>query len=123
MYKGKAVDGKKMLRVSRMTTGAVAAVALLAAYVVPSKLINTVVGYAWAGIGSTFSVVILGALFSKRFNSKAAFATMVTGVFFTIIWNIMGYEKTIISARAMTFFVCCAVAVVVSLLTEPDVKE
>jgi len=123
LYKGKTVDGKKILKVSRITTGAVAVVALLAAYVVPSKLINTVVGYAWAGIGSTFSVVILGALFSKRFNSKAAFATMVTGVFFTIIWNVMGYEKTIISARAMTFFVCCAVAIVVSLFTEPDVKE
>ena len=117
---GREVDLKRSLFISRCATAGVAVGALIAAYMVPSKLINTVVGYAWAGIGSTFSVVILGALFTKRFNSKAAFATMVTGVFFTIFWNVCGYEKTIISARAMTFFVSLAVAIVVSLVTEPD---
>ena len=118
--RGRKIDVNSSLYYSRWATAGVAVGALIAAYLVPSKLINTVVGYAWAGIGSTFSVVILGALFTKRFNSKAAFATMVTGVFFTIFWNIFGYEKTIISARAMTFFVSLAVAVVVSLVTEPD---
>lgn len=115
-----ALDANRKLRISRITTGGVAFVALLAAHVVPSKLINTVVGYAWAGIGCTFSVVILGALFSKRFNSKAALATMVTGVFFTIFWNLAGYEASIISARTMTFVVCAVVAFVVSALTPPD---
>lgn len=114
------VDEKRMLRISRVATGCVAAMALVAANLVPTKLIHAIVGYAWAGIGSTFSVVILGALFSKRFNSKAAFATMVTGVFFTIFWNIMGFEVTIMSARAMTFFICIGVAVMVTLLTPPD---
>ncbi len=120
LQRTREVSQERMLRISRLTTGAVACVALLAAYVVPSKLINTVVRYAWAGIGCTFSVVVLGAIFSRRFNSKAAFATMVVGVFFTIYWNLMGYESTIMTARTMTFVVCCVVAFVVSLLTEPD---
>ena len=45
LYKDKAVDGKKILKVSRMTTGAVAVVALLAAYMVPSKLIHAIIKY------------------------------------------------------------------------------
>lgn len=120
LSKTRKIDGKAVLKISRLATAGVAVGAIIAAYFVPTKLINTVVGYAWAGIGSTFSVVILGALFSKRFNSKAAFATMVTGVFFTVFWNIMGYEKSIISARAMTFFVSCTVAFIVTLITAPD---
>ena len=112
------LDRKKLLRYSRMTTGLVAVFALLAAFFVPSRLIHTVVGYAWAGIGSTFSVVILGALFSRHYTAQAAFATMVTGVFFTVIWNIIGYES-LISARAMTFFVSLLVAVVAAVCTQP----
>lgn len=112
------LDSKKMLRYSRVITGLVAVCALLAAFFVPTKMIQTIVGYAWAGIGSTFSVVILGALFTKWYTPKAAFATMVTGVFFTIIWNMLGYEN-IISARAMTFFVCLFVGVIVSGFTQP----
>lgn len=75
-------------------------------------------GYAWAGIGSTFSVVILGALFSRHYTAQAAFATMITGVFFTVIWNIIGYES-LISARAMTFFVSLLVAVAAAVCTQP----
>lgn len=43
---------------------------------------------------------------------------MITGVFFTVIWNIIGYES-LISARAMTFFVSLLVAVAAAVCTQP----
>jgi Na+/proline symporter len=41
---------------------------------------------AWAGVGGTFSIVILFTLFWKRFHGKAALITIVTGMIFTILF-------------------------------------
>ncbi len=108
--------GEKDLTRSRIVTGLLAIVALVVAYFSPSKLIYTLVGYVWAGIGGTFSVVILLTLFWKRFNGKAALVTIVTGLIFTIVWISGGFEKHI-TARILTFFVAAAVAIVTTLLT------
>ena len=108
--------GKKDLTRSRIVTGLLAAVALIVAYFSPSKLIYTLVGYVWAGIGGTFSVVILLTLFWKRFNGKAALVTIVTGLLFTIVWISSGLEKEI-TARVMTFMVAGLVAILTTLLT------
>ncbi len=108
--------GKKDLTRSRIVTGLLAAVALIVAYFSPSRLIYTLVGYVWAGIGGTFSVVILLTLFWKRFNGKAALVTIVTGLLFTIVWISSGLEKEI-TARVMTFMVAGLVAILTTLLT------
>lgn len=100
---------------SRLTTAIVAVVALVIAYLSPSKLIFTIVGYVWAGIGSTFSVVILLSLFWKRFHGKAALATIVAGMLFTIIWISTGLDEKILTARVMTFLFAGLVAVVTTL--------
>ena len=63
-------------------------VALGVAYLSPSNLIYTLVGYVWAGIGSTFSVVILFSLFWRRFHGMAVLATVVSGMIFTILWMV-----------------------------------
>ncbi|MBT3301482.1 MAG: hypothetical protein HN381_03630, partial [Bacteroidetes bacterium] len=76
-----------------------------------SGIIYTLVGYVWAGIGSTFSIVILLTLFWKRFHGRAALATIVTGLVFTIVWISTGLDKTVITARLMTFVVAFIIAV------------
>ncbi len=110
--------GKKDLTRSRIVTALLAVVALGVAYISPSKLIYTLVGYVWAGIGGTFSVVILLTLFWKRFNGKAALVTIVTGLVFTIVWISSGLEKEF-TARVMTFLVAGVVAIGTTLATSP----
>jgi sodium/proline symporter len=103
---------------SRAITALLAAAALAIAYVSPSNLIYTLVGYVWAGIGSTFSIVILATLFWKRFHGKAALATIVTGMLFTILWISTGLDKAI-TARVMTFVVAGGAAVLATVLMPP----
>ena len=95
---------------SRIATAALAVIALIMAYISPSKLIYTIVGYVWAGIGGTFSVIILLTLFWKKFHGRAVLVTIVTGLLFTIVWISSSLEK-VITARVMTFLVAGVVAI------------
>ncbi|PLX15794.1 MAG: sodium/proline symporter [Salinivirgaceae bacterium] len=105
------LSDKKSLFQSRLITGVLSIIALIFAYILPSNLIYTIVGYVWAGIGSTFSVVILFTLFWKKFHGIPALLTILTGLAFTIIWISTGMEK-IITAKLMTFIVAILVAVI-----------
>jgi len=96
---------------SRLITAMLAAIALVLAYLFPSKLIFTLVGYVWAGIGGTFSVVILFTLFWKRYHGRAVIATIISGLVFTILWSVTGMNAKITS-RLLTFFVAGAVAII-----------
>jgi len=105
------------LLIARISTALIAVVALGVSYVMPSNLIYDITGYAWAGIGCTFSVVILFTLFWKRFNAKAVLSTIISGLLFTIFWITSGLE-TVVTARLMTFIVCLIVAFLATVLTE-----
>ena len=102
---------KSALKRSRIVTALLAAIALLLAYVSPSKLIFSLVSWVWAGVGGTFSVIILLTLFWRRFHGKAVLVTLVTGLLFTIIWSLTGMDK-VITSRLLTFFVTGFAAVV-----------
>ena len=121
---GKKERERMDLVLSRLVTAVLAVVALALAYVFPSRLIYTLVGYVWAGIGSTFSVVILLTLFWRRYSGAAALVTIVTGMVFTIIWIATGMDK-VITARFMTFAVALAAAVATTLLrpSRTEAKE
>ncbi len=118
---GKNIDSRNSLKYSRFITAIVAIIALVAAYFSPSNLIFTLVSYVWAGIGGTFSVVILLSLFWKRFNGKSALVTIITGMLFTIIWISSGMEE-IITSRILTFFVALFTAYISTLLFYPKKK-
>jgi sodium/proline symporter len=86
-------SAKKILQKHRITTALIALIALALSYISPSKLIFTLVSYVWAGIGCTFSVVILLTLFWKKFHGRAAIITIITGLAFTILWISGGFEQ------------------------------
>jgi sodium/proline symporter len=111
---------KKSVTTSRILTVLLAVVALCMSFVAPSDVIYTIVGYVWAGIGCPFSVIILLTLFWKRFNAKATLVTIIVGMVFTIVWITFGFEETVLTSRAMSFFVSLFVAVVTALVTGPD---
>ena len=110
-----ASDKSGTLLQSRIITGLLSIIALLLAFLSPSDLIYSIVGYVWAGIGSTFSVVILLTLFWKRFHGIAALLTIIVGLVFTIIWISSGMDA-IITSRLLTFIVAFLTAIVSSLL-------
>ncbi|NCC72345.1 MAG: sodium/proline symporter [Sphingobacteriia bacterium] len=100
---------------SRIITAALALIALLLAYISPANLIFTLVSYVWAGIGGTFSVVILLSLFWRKYHGRAVISTIVVGMSFTIIWISTGMDK-LITARLITFFIALVTGIVTALL-------
>jgi sodium/proline symporter len=114
-FQRKTVEGKKALNQSRLVTGILSVIALLLAYITPTQMVFSIVSYVWAGIGNTFSVVILLTLFWKRFHGKAAFNTIFGGMAFTIVWISTGMEAYI-STRFLTFFIALGIAIVSTLL-------
>lgn len=105
---------------SRIITAVLAVIALGLAYISPSKLIYTLVGYVWAGIGGTFSVIILLTLFWKRFHGRAVLITIIVGIVFTILWISTGMDAKL-TARVMTFVVAMITAVLATyFLPDPE---
>jgi sodium/proline symporter len=100
---------------SRLITALLALVALVLAYLFPSRLVYTMVGYVWAGIGGTFSIVILFTLFWRRYHGRAVIATIVSGLLFTVLWSVTGMNAKITS-RLLTFFVAGIVAVITTFI-------
>ncbi|MBI9067742.1 MAG: sodium/proline symporter [Salinivirgaceae bacterium] len=101
------------LKQSRIITGLLSLAALVIAYLANkfnNDSIYVLVGYVWAGIGCTFSVVIILTLFWKRYHGKAALITIISGMVFTIFWITSGFEA-IITSRLLTFFVALTFAV------------
>jgi sodium/proline symporter len=76
------------------------------------------VSYVWAGIGGTFSVVILLTLFWEKYHGRAVLLTIITGLVFTIIWIQTGMDEKVTS-RLLTFIVALFVAVAGTYLIPP----
>lgn len=114
------ISSKQSLTLSRLVTGILSLIALGLAYYSRSEMVYTIVGYVWAGIGSTFSIVILLTLFWKKFHGIPAILTIVTGLLFTIFWISSGLDE-IITSRILTFVVAGIVAVVSTLLIKKRV--
>ncbi len=114
---------KKSLLVSRVITALLAVIALALAYYTGDKaFIFTLVSYVWAGIGGTFSVVILLTLFWKRYHGKAVIVTIVYGILFTIIWINTGMEE-VITSRIMTFATTFLVAILAAVFLKDSEKK
>lgn len=113
--KNSSNNDKKSLFQSRVVTALLSLVALLLAYLSPSDLVYAIVGYVWAGIGSTFSIVILLTLFWKRFHGIPALLTIIVGLTFTIFWIVSGLDA-IITSRLLTFVVAGLTAVISTYL-------
>ena len=111
LLKTKNKNSNTVLLRSRIITALLAAIALILAYILSSQLIFTLVSYVWAGIGGTFSIVILLSLFWKKYHGKAALCTIIAGMAFTIIWISTGMEE-VITTRILTFFVAGIVAII-----------
>jgi sodium/proline symporter len=111
----KKLSDKSLVMISRITILGVAAIALILAFTSKS-LIYTIVHFAWAGIGCSFSPAVILSFFWKRFNAAGVVASLVAGFTVTVLWMITGWDKAI-ATTFITFIVAFVCAVVVTLLT------
>jgi len=114
------ISSKKLVHLSRL----VAVISGIVGIIISLKsgsVIYSLVSFAWAGIGNTFSVVILLIFFWKRVSGIGVIATIIVGFISAIVWSLSPMEA-VVSAKAATFFICLIVGVVVSLVC-PDKKE
>lgn len=116
LLKNKNQSDKSSLLRSRIVTALLAVIALVIAYFSSSDFIFTLVGYVWAGIGGTFSVVILLSLSWKKYHGRAVLATIVVGVLFAILWINFGGINEKKTAIIMTFFVALFTAVIATVV-------
>ncbi len=93
------VDPKKLARLSRIVTLALALFSLAISFTValssPDRTIFWFVIFGWSGIAATFCPVIILSLFWKSYSEKGAIASMITGFlcvpfFKFIVQNIEG---------------------------------
>jgi len=111
----KELDDKALVLISRIVILVVGVIALILAFTSKS-LIYTIVHFAWAGIGCSFSPAVILSFFWKRFSARGVIASLVAGFMVTVLWMITGWD-TVIAATAVTFVVAFVCAVVVTLLT------
>lgn len=114
------ISSKNLVHLSRF----VAVISGIVGIIISLKsgsVIYSLVSFAWAGIGNTFSAIILLIFFWKRMSGAGVIATIIVGFFSAIIWSLSPLE-VIVSAKAATFFICLIVGIVVSLL-RPDLEE
>lgn len=119
--KNKTESEKMSLLKSRVITLSLAVIAFVFAIFSPQKLIFNIVGYVWAGVGCTLSVVILFSLFWKRFHGRAALITALSGLILSVFWISMGWSEYF-NARILVFVVCVLIAWLSTILIKPGFK-
>lgn len=115
---------EKILRVGRITTCAVAILAIFIAWN-PDSSVMALVSDAWAGLGSAFGPLVVMSLFWKRTNLQGAIAGLVSGAATVIIWDYLPlvggqtiYAATGLYSLVVGFAISLACIVIVSLATK-----
>ncbi|MFB6732363.1 sodium/proline symporter PutP [Bacillus mobilis] len=112
---------KELVFIGRLSVLVVAMIAVALAYH-PSDTILTLVGYAWAGFGSTFGPAILLSLYWKRTNKWGVLAGMIVGAVVVITWVQIPILKATMYEMVPGFFCSLLAVIIVSLVTKEPVK-
>lgn len=117
---GLKLTEKQLVTVSRVSVFIAGILGLIIA-LTSKSLVYTVVSWAWAGIGNSFSVAIILTFFWKRVSGAGVVAAIVTGFASTIIWISTPLDE-MFTSRAATFFIALLAGIIVSLLL-PEKKD
>jgi sodium/proline symporter len=121
ILKGRHIDPKKELQISRAVTLVVGLAACALAFTLPANMVYTIVSFAWGAMGNPFAVVTCCTLFWNRYTGRAAFWTVVFGFLGTVLWQISPMNATI-DARLAGAFPAIFAAVFFTLTSKPDNK-
>jgi sodium/proline symporter len=115
----------RLVLLSRLATVAIAAVAVLLAWNALTEsgggsLIDTMVAYAWTGLGASFGPPLVFALWWKRTTRWGALAGLVGGMIATVVWKNSAALGAMLDIKAAAVLISAALVFSVSLLTQPD---
>lgn len=121
------VDQKKQFVVARYTALAIGIFSIILGLLAKNFNVAQLVTYAFAVGASANLPVIIFSIYWKRFNTKAAVATMLTGPIVTVLLvlmspNVMGENAIypLTNPGIVSIPLGFLIAVVVSLVTQPD---
>ena len=80
------ISDKTYVRLGRLGVLIVAVIAVLLA-IDPSDSILELVGFAWAGFGSSFGPVVILALFWRRLTAEGALSGLIVGAAVAFVWG------------------------------------
>ncbi len=119
----KASD-KAVLKIGRITTVAVAVLAIFIAWN-PESSVMDLVSNAWAGLGAAFGPLVIMSLFWKRANLPGAITGLISGAATVIIWDYIPLvggqtlgKATGLYSLLVGFIISLLFIIVVSLLTK-----
>lgn len=119
----KASD-KAVLKIGRITTVAVAVLAIFIAWN-PESSVMDLVSNAWAGLGAAFGPLVIMSLFWKRANLPGAITGLISGASTVIIWDYIPLvggqtlgKATGLYSLLVGFIISLLFIIVVSLLTK-----
>ena len=114
---------KTLLRISRVGTLCIAAIALLFALnqdpLAEGGIVFGFVLYAWGGLAASFGPLLILSLYWKRVTKAGAMTGMIVGTATIIIWYNVQVLKDMIYELVPGFFLSLIAVVIVSLLTTP----
>ncbi|KAB2332010.1 sodium/proline symporter PutP [Bacillus mesophilum] len=114
-------NDKELVLIGRLSVLVVAVIALFISWE-KNETILDLVGYAWAGFGSSFGPLILLSLYWKRMTSAGALAGMIVGAATVIIWS-MADLSDFLYEMIPGFAASLLAVVVVSMLTpKPSIE-
>ncbi len=106
----------RLVMLSRLATIGIAGVAFVMA-LKGEALIDTMVAYAWAGLGASFGPPLVFALWWKGTTRWGALAGMVGGAVATIVWQNSSALGRALDIKAAAVLISAALVFTVSLLT------
>ncbi len=113
------VSERRLSLIGKLATVAIGGIALASA-LGEVRMIFSFVLFAWSGLASAFTPVVLCALFWKRTTRAGAITGMVAGFFTAMIWVVAFKERVYDLYEMIPGFLAGFVATVgVSLATEP----
>lgn len=118
-------DGKKMLKVSRISVLLVAAIALVLSLSPRDSILN-LVGNAWAGFGAAFGPLVLLSLLYKKSTLQGALAGMLVGGITVLCWVYFPHSYKEVYELIPGFLLSFITHVLVSLFTyqpNPMIEE
>ena len=110
----KDVSEKKLLMLSRVITIVVGVLGFVIS-ITSTKLVFTMVSYAWGGLGASFGPALLMMLWWKKTSARGVLAGMITGTVVTVIWTSLPELDGVLSSRLIAWLAALIAVVVVSI--------
>jgi sodium/proline symporter len=120
---GRGVSERKLVRVSRLVTLLIGAVAFVLALSQDPNATGGVVFwlvlFAWGGLGASFGPLLILSLYWKRVTRAGAYAGITSGALTVLIWHYIPALSSALYELVPAFFVSLAAVYFVSLATAP----